>query len=366
MKVSFFTPRRLQVAILVLPAAVALLYMLVFSANRYVSESIVAVRSANPTAAVGASAISLGTGASLGAYADTLYLMDYIESGELLEELDRKLNLRAHYESPKIDFVYRLWDGTSREWFLKYYRHRIDLEFNDSTGLITVRTQGFTPEMAKQINDAILAACERFVNDFSQRVAREQMKFSEGELALAASKLDKAKNDVVQFQSANKMLDPAAQQMAASSLTAELQASIARLEADLKNKLSFMQPDAPAVTSVRDQVAAYKAQLEAERLRTTSTESGDKIGTLNANYQRLALTAMFAEESYRAANTAYQAARIEAGQKVKSLVVVTHPLLPESALYPRILYNLLTLLVICCVLYIVARLAVATIQEHQD
>lgn len=366
MKASFFTPRRLQVALLVLPAVVALAYMLIFSANRYVSESIVAVRSANPTAAAGAAPISLAGGTALGSFADTLYLMDYIQSGELLKELDTKLHLRDHYESPKIDFIFRLWGGTSQETFLDYYRRRVTMEFNDSTGLITVSTQGFSQEMAQKINQAILAACERFVNDFSQRVAREQMAFAEQELALAANKLDKAKSDVVQFQSTNKILDPQAQQMAASSLTAELQASIARLEADLKNKLSFMQPDAPAVTAVRDQIGAYKAQLEAERVRTTSTESGDKIGSLNAHYQRLLLTAMFAEESYRTANTAYQTARIEAGQKVKSLIVVAKPQLPDAPLYPRIIYNMLTLLVICCVLYIVARLAVATIQEHQD
>jgi capsular polysaccharide transport system permease protein len=51
---------------------------------------------------------------------------------------------------------------------------------------------------------------------------------------------------------------------------------------------------------------------------------------------------------------------------LKSLVVVESPAKAEMALYPQRLYNLATLLVIFVLVYGIARLVIATIQDHRD
>lgn len=364
-KAKFFTPRLLQIALIAAPMALGALYYTLIASDRYTSESIVAVKSAVVTPGPGGS-ISLGSGVGMLSWEDTLYLLDFVHSGGLARDLDKRLKLREHYEQARADVFYRLWPGTSVEWYVKYYRSRVELEFNDVNGLLTIRTQGFDPQMAEKLNRAILEEAERFVNDFSHRVASEQMKFSRGEFEAASIKLQAAKAKLVEFQTANKILDPIAQSNAASALTAELQATIARLEADLKNKLSFMQPDAPQVVTLRDQITANRSQLEVERQRTTNGQGGDRLGTLNVQYQALLLASAIAEDSYKTSNAALEAARIEAARKLKSLVIVEAPTSPETAEYPRRLYNLLTLLAVCAILYAVVRLIVATIQEHQD
>lgn len=365
MKASAFTPRRLKLALIALPMALGLVYYTVIASDRYTSESMIAVQSALVSSS-GAGAISLGTGAGLLGWQDTLYVMDYVHSVTLAQELDKRLKLREHFEQPRADIFYRLWPSTSAEWFFKYYRSRVELEFSDVNGLLTIRTQGFDPEMAEKLNRAILDSAERFVNEFSHRIAAEQMQFSKGEYEAAALKWQAAKAKLVEFQTVNKILDPIAQSSAASALTAELQATVARLEADLKSKLAFMQPDAPQIVTLRQQVAANRAQLDAEKARTTSGVSGDRLGTLNTQYQELLLNAAMAEDQYKAANGALEAARLEAARKLKSLVIVEAPIKAQSAEYPRRIYNLLTLLALCAILYSVVRLIVATIQEHQD
>ncbi|HJV70923.1 capsular biosynthesis protein [Ideonella sp.] len=365
MKAKAFTPRRLKIALIAVPMLLGIVYYTLIASDRYTSESIVAVKSAVVSASPGG-AISLGTGTGLLSWEDTLYLLDYVHSGTLARELNDRLKLRDHYEQPRADIFYRLWPGTSIEWFVKYYRSRVELEFSDINGLLTIRTQGFDPEMAEKLNRAILDSSERFVNDFSHRVAAEQMKFSQGEFEAASVKLQAAKAKLVAFQTANKILDPIAQTSAASALTAELQATVARLEADLKNKLAFMQPDAPQVVTLRDQIAANRAQLEAEKARTTNGQGGDRLGTLNVEYQNLQLASVIAEDAYKSSNAALEAARIEAARKLKSLVIVEAPTRAETAEYPRRIYNLLTLLALCAIVYSVVRLIVATIQEHQD
>lgn len=365
MKASSFTPRRLMSALIAAPMVLGLIYYTLIASDRYTSKSVVAVKSAVISSSPGG-AVSLGSGIGLLSWEDTLYLLNFVHSSSLVRELDANLRLREHYEQPRADVFYRLWPGTSVEWFVKYFGARVELEFSDVNGLLTIRTQGFDPETAEKLNLAILEASERFVNTYTHRVASEQMKFSQGEFEAASLRLQAAKAKVVEFQTTNRILDPVAQSAAANALTAELQATVSRLEADLKNKLSFMQPDAPQVVSLRDQIIANKAQLEAEKARTTSSQTGDRLGALNAEYQDLLLKAVFAEDAYRSANSALEAARIEAARKIKSLIVVEAPTKAETAEYPRRIYNLLTLLALCAIVYAVVRLIVATIQEHQD
>lgn len=365
MKASAFTPRRLKLALIAAPMLLGTIYYTLIAADRYTSESMIAVQSALVSSASGGP-ISLGAGTGLMGWQDTLYVMDYVHSTTLALELDKRLKLREHYEEFRPDLFYRLWPGTSPEWFVKYFRSRVEVEFSDINGLLTIRSQGFTPDKAMELNRAILDSAERFVNEFSHRIASEQMQFSKGEFDAASIRWQAAKAKLVEFQTANKILDPIAQSTAASALTAELQATVARMEAELKSKLSFMQADAPQIVTLREAINANRAQLEAEKARTTNGQAGDRLGTLNTEYQALLLNAAIAEDQYKAASAAMETARIEAARKLKSLVIVEAPVKAETAEYPRRIYNLLTLLALCAIVYSVVRLIVATIQEHQD
>lgn len=367
MKAKAFTPRRLKIALIGVPMLLGVLYFTIIAANRYTSESMISVQSALVTTSpLTGGPIALGTGVSLAGWQDTLYVMDYVHSTTLANEMDKALNLREHYKVWRPDVFYVLWPWTSQEWYVKYFQNRVELEFSDINGLLTIRSQAFDRETALKLNQAILESCERFVNEYSHRIAAEQLDFSKTELDRASAKWQSMKAKLIAFQTANKILDPIAQTNAASALTAELQATIARLEADMKSKLSFMQSDAPQIIALRDQILANRAQLEAEKARTTDGQNGDKIGALNADYQELLINTAIAEDQYKAATAALEAARIEAARKLKSLVIVEKPILADSAIYPQRLYDLITLLVLCGIVYSVARLIVATIQEHQD
>jgi capsular polysaccharide transport system permease protein len=90
------------------------------------------------------------------------------------------------------------------------------------------------------------------------------------------------------------------------------------------------------------------------------------MNSLAADFQALMLQAGFATDAYKAALAAVENARIDATRKLKTLVVVEPPTLPQTAEYPQRLYSLGTLLAICVLLYAILRLVLATIREHQD
>ncbi|MFO1207542.1 MAG: capsular biosynthesis protein, partial [Burkholderiales bacterium] len=92
----------------------------------------------------------------------------------------------------------------------------------------------------------------------------------------------------------------------------------------------------------------------------------ERLNELALEFKALELQAEIALDAYKAALAAVEASRIEASRKLKALVVIEPPTLPERADYPRRWYNFVTLLVGCLLLLAVVRLVISTIQEHQD
>jgi capsular polysaccharide transport system permease protein len=361
------SPRALMLAIVGLPLLIVALYLALFAADRYVSESTLAVRQAgSENMALPGAAMLLG-GLIPPSREDTLYVQHYIHSLGLLQKLDSELKVRAHFATSGMDLLHRFWRGSSQEAFLQYFRDRVQVSFDDISSLLTVRVEGFDPEFAQRLNKRILEESERFVNEYSQRIAREQLKFAESELNTAAQRVQQAKDQVLAFQTRNRLLDPTFQAQASGALSAELLATKARLEGELNALLAYMNEDAPQVRALRSRIAATAKQADAERERGTKpSQQGERLNSLAIEFQGLQMQAEFAVDAYKIALGAVENARIEATRKLKSLVVIEPPSLPQTPEYPRRLYTLFTVFALSLLIYAITRLVLATIREHQD
>lgn len=361
------TPRRLKLVLIALPAALFVLYLFVLASDRYVSESTVALQRAGSDMSQLPGAAMLLAGLNPPSREDTLYLRQYITSLGLLQSLDNEYKLREHYATPRLDFARRLWPSASQEDFLDYYRSRVHVYLDDLSSTLTIEVEGFDPAFAHRLNQAILARSEAFVNELSHKQAREKLRFAETELARAGEKLQAAKSQVLAFQTRNKLLDPSAQAQASGAMTVELQASITRAEAELRTMRSYLNEDSFQLKALRMQIDSMRAQLENERVRGTGNgKQSDRLNALALEFQSLQMQGEFALDAYKVALAAVENARIDATRKIKSLVIIEPSTLPQTAEYPRRVYNLVTLLVASLLLYGVVRLVLATIREHQD
>lgn len=367
-KLVHLSATHLKIVLIAVPVLLYGLYLGLVAADRFVSESVISVRQASSGEAVGLpGAAMLLAGVNPPSHEDTLILQQFVHSQGLLHKLDERLGLRAHFAAAGADVPMRLASEASLEKFVAYYRNRVGATFDDRAALLTLRVQGFDAAFAQRLNAAILEESERFVNETSHRIARERLRFAEGELGLAAERLEKAQVAVLAFQSKHRLLDPAAQAVASGTLLAELEASRSRLEAELNGLRGFLNDKAYQVEALRSRIAALNKQIETERARaTTDGKRGARLTQLALEFQGLQLQAEFARDGYKLALAAVENARIDATRKIKSLVVVEPPSLPETAEYPRVLYNLGTLLAICVLLYAILRMVLATIREHLD
>lgn len=360
--------RTLKIALIAVPMLLYGMYLAFIAVDRYVSESIVTVRQAGGEA--GASipgAALLLAGINPPAHEDTMHLREFVQSQALALELDKKLQLRQHFSSVRFDLPYRLSPTASQEDFLRFYRDRLEVSYDERSSLLKLRVQGLDPEFAQRFNAALLDASERFVNETSHRIAREHLRFAEGELDMAGKRVQKAISDILAFQKKYQVLDPTLQAQASGVLTAELRASRTRAEAELGGLRGFLNEDAYQVRALRSRIQALDRQIEEEsRHATADTAKGAQLNQVAIEYQALQMQGEFARDAYKLALATVENSRIDATRKIKSLVVIEPPSRPETAEYPLVGYNLGTLLALCVLLYAITRLVLATVREHQD
>ncbi|MDW7998789.1 MAG: hypothetical protein RMI30_04975, partial [Thermodesulfovibrio sp.] len=265
----------------------------------------------------------------------------------------------------KIDFIQRLSLDATREDFLKYYqRHIVDVTFDDVSSILTVKVYAFTPEDAKKINEAILEQCERYINGVSHKIAKEQMNFIEQELVYANQKMQSAKNTLIQFQNKYKVIDPTQEAQARATLIAQLESQLASQEAQLKNLLTYLSEDSFQVQALKSQIKALKEQIDKEKSKIVG--GGDsKLNRIAAEYLNLKLNVDFTTDVYKATISALETTRVEASRKLKNLVIIASPNMPDEALYPKKTYNLGLATLLLLIFYGILKIIIGVIKEHR-
>lgn len=351
--------------LVIVPFILVSAYILWVAQPRYVSESIVVVKQISESSASNVSGLGVLLGANNTSVEDARYLKAYIESPDMLNRLANSLDVRAALEGDGQDPVFQLSSEASKEQFLKKYQSYLEVTLNEQDHLLTVRTEGFTPDFTHRLNQTILAEGEKFINEISQKVAREQLLFSEKQLQEATQKLSKAKESLIAYQNDNQMLDPLSNAESLNAIISGFNAQIAELRAQERALLSYLNPDTPQVVSIRSQIVALQQQIESEQTKLTS-RTGTKLNRQAVQFESLKSEVEFATDLYRLALTASEKGRLEAAQKLKNLVVISSPQMPQQASYPRTAYVLLSALLLLLMLYGVAHLTLSVIRDHKD
>ncbi|HEG2607108.1 capsule biosynthesis protein [Campylobacter sp. W0066.1] len=350
--------------VLILTAFVVFYYVFI-AANRYVSESVLSVKSTTGDSGAITGIAALLTNNSFSSE-DITFLKSYIHSLDMLNILEEKIQIRELYQKQKLDFFYSISSSANQEEFLKYYQNRVKIiQENSANGLLRVEVEGFDPQSAHLIASTIVKESEKFINEISHKAARDQMQFAEEELLQFKKRYQKAKDELLAFQNKYGVFDPLKQAEGALKLIAELESKIAAKEAELLMMQSYINDNAPQIVTIKSEITALKKQLQKEKSKVSSPKSSQKLNDLAAKFQDLTIEAGFAESAYTAALKAYESARIEALRKIKQVVIVQSPSLPQSAKYPEALYNILTAFMILSLIYGIVKFTKMIIEEHR-
>jgi capsular polysaccharide transport system permease protein len=297
---------------------------------------------------------------------EQLLLRDHLLSVDMLQRLDAKLNLRAHYSDSSYDLISRMWfKDTKLEWFHRHYLSRVSVEYDDYTSILWIKAQGYEPKTAHAIAAMLVEEGERFMNALGHNLAQAQVDFLEKQVAVLNQRVTKAREIVVEFQNRHGLISPEATAGAYAATVTRLENQLTDLQTRRTAMLGYLMPESPAIAELNMQIGAVEKQLVREKARLTSSNENTLNRTVE-EYQRLQLNAQFELDVYKAALAALEKGRVEATRTLKKVAVLQTPFLPQYPIEPRRLYNTVVFILIALLIAGVMHLIAAIIRDHQD
>lgn len=359
---------RIVMAFVVIPTLCIAIYLTFLHSPMYVSHSEFALRSGDGVDISTAAIPLLGTAAS-STTLDAFILQSYVGSLDMLQKVDQRVGLRAHFSDRSKDLYSRLWLEPTQEELLKYWQWIATANFNQEKGIISLEVKAYTPKMAKAINDAILEFSEELVNQINTRAHQDAVLLTQKEVAAAEERHLRAMEALQKFRDDKVILDPAATAQSLERIVTRLEDEAASIQAELTTTLSVMHKDSPKVATLQFRLRAVQEQIAKEKGRLAGLTSSDGVtsdplSSLFGSYTHLASEEKFAQERLLKAMEAAEKARIQAIAQSRYIVAFQPPTLPEESMYPRPL--LFTLLSFCFLLIVVGicALTIAAIADH--
>lgn len=365
---SWFSLRLFDYAVrvILILAVLTSAYWLIFASNRYVSEANVIIRK---TDSVGAPSFDLGmlvSGVATVDRANQLLLRDYLLSVDMLKKLDQSLDLRTHYSSSDHDLVSRMWfQDASLEWFHRHYLRRVEVEFDDFSGVLRIKVQAYSPEMAQAITELLVKEGERYMNVLGHEMAQVQVDFLVTQVDQAQERFQQASQDLLNYQNEAGLLSPQATAESINAIVAALEGQRAQLQTQLASLPKSLDRDHPNILMLKQSLKAVDEQIKQEKLKL-ATPSG---GTLNAyveEFYRLDMNVKFTQELYKSSLTALEKGRIDATRMLEKVSVLQSATLPEYPMEPRRLYNTLVTLLLALMLAGILKLLKSIVLDHVD
>lgn len=364
---KFLTDRRNITRVAAALCVGATVYWGLIASDRYVSEANVLIEHTTLGAGKTLDFGSLLAGAGPGNNrADQLLMRSYLLSADMMNKLDAKLHLRAHYSDRRRDPLSRLWSPTvSQERFYAYYLTRVSVEFDDYSGMLVIKAQAFDPNTAQAITRMLLSEGEVYMNELGHRLAQSQVDFLEGQVATLAARFEQARLALIAYQNKKGTVSPENTTESDVGNVNKLRATRVELETRRSALLAYLTPEAPGVVDLNVQIGAIDKQIAQEQSKLT----GPAANTLNRTveeYQRLEMAAMFAQDVYKTALAGLEKGRVDVTRTLKKVSVLEAPTLPEDPVQPRRFYNILTFVLVTMLIAGILNLLAAIIRDHKD
>lgn len=356
------------VLLVIMPIVLSAFYFAFVASDRYVVEVKFAVRS--PSGDGGGSDLSgLMTGMPSGGITtvDSYMVTDFLQSRSLIDKLETRIDLRGMFDPDNVDFFSRFSRTRPKEEFIKYLKWRINPYFDNSSQIITVEVQAFTPEDAKRLASEVLALSGELVNEVSERARLDTVRSAEEEVRRNEMLLRDHRAKMAQFRDDEQDVDPTRSVESQQVLLSRLEGELSQKQTMLATLLEFLNTDAPRVKFLDSEIAALEQQVAMQRARLGGGGTGEGGQTLSqrvSDYEELAVDLEFLQRAYVSSMTSLEAARLEADRQQRYLAAFVLPSTPEKAIFPRRIINVVLVAVLAFMAWSITVLFGAIIREH--
>ena len=331
----------------------AVFYLWEYTQDRYVSTAAFKIsKQDGSTSSSGLSQVLLPGMADSGAM-DSQVVIGYMDSVELLLELEKEFDLVKHYSQPTQDLVFRLEPDDLLEDRLEYYRSRITAHFGKETGLTMLSVDTFDPALSQKIAASVLRKAEGFVNRINQSIADQQLDFIRGELDRSSKHVEDLTKELLKLQNDHRFISPDEAISANTAAVRELQMERLRLEAEIAS-LVRDSPGSPTIEPLRSRLRSLNELIDVESAKISGPEM-NRLNQVLVQFKELQQKIDFAVQLRSGAQSMLEKNRVEAIARSRFFSVIQNPFLPEDPALPRRGYATATILVLGFVVFLILR-----------
>jgi capsular polysaccharide transport system permease protein len=350
---------------ILMPTLVGAVYYGLIASNQYASDVRFSIRGNDTSAADLFSGLSgmLGTSKSL---QDSYLVSNYLTSREVVEDIEKKVPLRAMYTKSFIDYLSRLETDAPIDDLVEYWQDMVTVSVDETSNTVLVEIRAFSAEDAKAIGDALVEASESLLNRISDRAREDAMRTSLAMSKDTEKRVLAAREAFRQFRDQQGNLDPVKTAESMLGMVSSLTQAKLLLEQDLATRRSSQGPNSPVVINLQTKLKTIEDQIRDFRSQVTEFGRTDQ-STISAQLSRaeaLRLEQEYAEKTHASSLAAVDMARTEADRSRLFIVPFVRPAAAEEHRYPDRPLSVLTVFLASAALWAIGTLIVYGVRDH--
>ena len=318
------------------PSLLTAAYLWTMAADQFHSRVGFSVRLEESSPAM--SLLSGLSGISGSSSSDTDILFEFIQSQNLVAEIDAELDLRALWSKPQGDPVFALDPDAPLEDLVDYWNDMVHLTRGKSAGLLEVEVRAFAAGDATLISSTLFAKSSEMINHLSAIAREDAIRYAREDLEVAVERLKTAREAVTQFRNLHQLVNPDLDIQSQAGLLANLQNQQAAALVEIDLLRDTARADDPRLVQAERKLQVIENRIAAERDKLgigSGSEDHAAWADLIGEYERLAVDREFAERAYVSAMASYDTAVAESRRQSRYLAAYMEPTRAETSIYPK-------------------------------
>ena len=358
--------KNLSVEVLFIAIFIVLVsYYLVIKDELYESRTALVVRdlsSSTSASGIGLSLLGMGSSSQV---QDSLVVEEYLLSLDVFTLLDAKFHLTDHFKSEDLDVVERLASDASVEKTLEFYRKRLLVDYDESSGILHIAYAHTNPKISQQVLEFLIKHVEEQFNEFNRRKARKQLVFIQKQYKKQKKQMEQSLAALEKYQNEHQLLDPNNSALSSSSIIATLEASLTQKRTELSTLRGYLNENNYEIKKVKSEIKSIKNSI-AHKKRALSGKDTSSLNKILFEYEKLKMTVDFDTEVYKNTLLQLESTRIDTSKAAKTLSIVSRPNMPDGYTYPDKPKTFITILIAMLMLYGIVIMLMAIVRDHQE
>lgn len=358
-------PSRSFFWIVLIPTVLSALYFGFIASDRYVSVSSFVVRSPQKSTSVSGLSAFLQNVGFTRSTDDSYVIHQYMLSRDAVKQLNENLSLDQKYRNSKIDLFSRFntfgFSGGLEDLY-EYYQNRVNIDTDTASSISTLTVRAYTAQDAHDINAKLLDMAESLVNQLNTRGRSDVIVSSEREVNNASERVNEISKKITEFRVKNKIFDVNKQSELRLQMISKLQDQLLLVRTQLA-QIQAVTPENPQIRVMQERELKIRQDIEKETSKALVGDSS--LNQKSGEYESLMLEKEVATKQLAAAMSALEQSKNEAQRQQLYLERVSQPLVPDSAIEPKRVKNILSVLLLSLLLWGIFVLLKSGVQEHQ-